>query len=131
MQYWGWVKYHYCQVQKKTFNDTKSAAFDVLDACPSDVIGRLVLVFHESIGFRQQHGPYEVKGSSGCFPVCDDGISLKSGAYVSKICLKIIAGTQISWKIYENLYLDSFNLSEYDLRVLENSHKQLLRYQLG
>ncbi|KAF8574186.1 hypothetical protein K439DRAFT_1649851 [Ramaria rubella] len=36
--YWGWIKYRYRQVPKKSFEDAKRAAFEALDACPVDVI---------------------------------------------------------------------------------------------
>ncbi|EGO24788.1 hypothetical protein SERLADRAFT_408631 [Serpula lacrymans var. lacrymans S7.9] len=36
--YWGWCKYRYCEVQKKTFAEAKQSAQDQLDACPTDVI---------------------------------------------------------------------------------------------
>jgi hypothetical protein len=41
-QYWGWVKYRYRQVPKKTFEDAKKATFDALDSCPTDVIRRFM-----------------------------------------------------------------------------------------
>ncbi|KIK80774.1 hypothetical protein PAXRUDRAFT_36084 [Paxillus rubicundulus Ve08.2h10] len=37
-QYWGWCKYRYREVQKKTFAEAKHAAQEQLNACPTDVI---------------------------------------------------------------------------------------------
>ena len=34
----GWCKYHYCGVEKKTFQDAKDAAKEYLEACPTEVI---------------------------------------------------------------------------------------------
>jgi len=42
LQYWGWVKYRYRQVQKKTFEDAKNAALAALDSCPVDVIRKFI-----------------------------------------------------------------------------------------
>ena len=42
LQYWGWVKYRYRQVQKKTFKDAKNAALAALDSCPVDVIRKFI-----------------------------------------------------------------------------------------
>ena len=38
LKYWGWAKYRYCQVVKKTFEDAKKAALDALDTYPTDTI---------------------------------------------------------------------------------------------
>ncbi|KAF8585146.1 hypothetical protein K439DRAFT_1344160, partial [Ramaria rubella] len=40
--YWGWIKYRYRQVPKKSFEDAKKAAFEALDSCPVDVIWRFI-----------------------------------------------------------------------------------------
>jgi hypothetical protein len=42
LQYWGWAKYRYRQIEKNTFDQAKTAAFDCLDACPTDVIRKFV-----------------------------------------------------------------------------------------
>jgi hypothetical protein len=42
LQYWEWAKYHYRQIEKNTFDQAKTAAFDCLDACPTDVIRKFV-----------------------------------------------------------------------------------------
>ncbi|KAE9403387.1 hypothetical protein BT96DRAFT_1080533 [Gymnopus androsaceus JB14] len=36
--YWGWVKYRFREIPKKTFQDAKDMAFKYLDACPTEVI---------------------------------------------------------------------------------------------
>ncbi|KIK18275.1 hypothetical protein PISMIDRAFT_109744, partial [Pisolithus microcarpus 441] len=36
--YWGWCKYHYREVQKRTFEEAKHCAQEQLDVCPTDVI---------------------------------------------------------------------------------------------
>ena len=41
-QYWGWCKYRYREVDKKTFQDAKDAAKQYLEACPTEVIGRFI-----------------------------------------------------------------------------------------
>lgn len=41
-QYWGWVKYRYREVPKKTFQEAKDTAFQYLDACPIEVIQRFI-----------------------------------------------------------------------------------------
>ena len=38
LQYWGWCKYRYREIPKKTFAEAKEAALDCLNACPVDVI---------------------------------------------------------------------------------------------
>ncbi|KAF8590727.1 hypothetical protein K439DRAFT_1611845 [Ramaria rubella] len=40
--YWGWIKYRYRQVPKKSFEDAKKAAFEALDSCPVDVIWQFI-----------------------------------------------------------------------------------------
>ncbi|RXW24341.1 hypothetical protein EST38_g1508 [Candolleomyces aberdarensis] len=40
--YWGWAKYRYRQMEKRTFEDAKKAAIQCLDACPADVIRRFI-----------------------------------------------------------------------------------------
>lgn len=40
--YWGWIKYRYRQVPKKSFEDAKKTAIAALDACPVDVIRRFI-----------------------------------------------------------------------------------------
>jgi hypothetical protein len=42
LQYWGWCKYRYREMPKKTFDDAKRAAYECLDACPINVIRRFV-----------------------------------------------------------------------------------------
>ena len=41
-QYWGWCKYRYREVEKKTFQDAKDAAKQYLEACPAEVIRRFI-----------------------------------------------------------------------------------------
>jgi hypothetical protein len=41
-QYWGWCKYRYREVDKKTFQDAKDAAKQYLEACPTEVIQRFI-----------------------------------------------------------------------------------------
>jgi hypothetical protein len=41
-QYWGWCKYRYREIPKKTFAEAKEAALECLNACPVDVIRRFV-----------------------------------------------------------------------------------------
>ncbi|EDR06923.1 uncharacterized protein LACBIDRAFT_299288 [Laccaria bicolor S238N-H82] len=36
--YWGWCKYHYCEVEKKTFKEAKEAVNKYLESCPKEVI---------------------------------------------------------------------------------------------
>ncbi|KAL4255827.1 hypothetical protein AB1N83_013423 [Pleurotus pulmonarius] len=38
--YWGWCKYRYRQIPKRTFEDAKQAALQCLNSCPTDVIRR-------------------------------------------------------------------------------------------
>ncbi|KIK51468.1 hypothetical protein GYMLUDRAFT_181408 [Collybiopsis luxurians FD-317 M1] len=40
--YWGWCKYCYRQLPKKTFQDAKDAAFKYLSACPTDDIHHFI-----------------------------------------------------------------------------------------
>ena len=40
VQYWGWCKHRYRQIQKETFADAKKNTRECLDACPVDVIRR-------------------------------------------------------------------------------------------
>ncbi|OJA13487.1 hypothetical protein AZE42_08411 [Rhizopogon vesiculosus] len=40
--YWGWCKYRYREVPKKTFEDAKRCAEEQLDACPTEVIRRFI-----------------------------------------------------------------------------------------
>ncbi|EDR04366.1 uncharacterized protein LACBIDRAFT_330618 [Laccaria bicolor S238N-H82] len=40
--YWGWCKYRYREVDKKTFQDAKNAAKQYLEACPTEVIHRFI-----------------------------------------------------------------------------------------
>ena len=42
LQYWGWAKYRYREVQKKTFNKAKQAAFAALNSCSVDTIRRFI-----------------------------------------------------------------------------------------
>jgi hypothetical protein len=37
IQYWGWCKYCYQEVPKKTFAEAKHLALEKLNACPVDV----------------------------------------------------------------------------------------------
>ena len=41
-KYWGWCKYRYWQTQKDNFAIVKEKAFEVLDACPPEVIRRFI-----------------------------------------------------------------------------------------
>lgn len=41
-QYWGWVKYRYCEEDKKTFQDAKDVAIKYLNACPTEVLRRFI-----------------------------------------------------------------------------------------
>jgi hypothetical protein len=41
-QYWGWCKYRYREVEKKTFQEAKDTAKLYLDACPDEVIRRFI-----------------------------------------------------------------------------------------
>ncbi|OAX33907.1 hypothetical protein K503DRAFT_869249 [Rhizopogon vinicolor AM-OR11-026] len=40
--YWGWCKYRYREVPKKTFEDAKRCAEEQFDACPTEVIRRFI-----------------------------------------------------------------------------------------
>ncbi|OAX44084.1 hypothetical protein K503DRAFT_679515, partial [Rhizopogon vinicolor AM-OR11-026] len=40
--YWGWCKYLYREVPKKTFQDAKRCAEEQLDACPTEVIRQFI-----------------------------------------------------------------------------------------
>jgi hypothetical protein len=42
VQYWGWCKYRYREVPKKTFAEAKELALEKLNACPTDVIRRFI-----------------------------------------------------------------------------------------
>jgi hypothetical protein len=42
LQYWGWCKYRYRQVPKKSFADSKELALKYLDGCPVTVIRRFI-----------------------------------------------------------------------------------------
>src|ERR1700678_856389 len=42
LQYWGWCKYRYREVNKKTFQDAKDTAKQYLEACPTEVIRRFI-----------------------------------------------------------------------------------------
>lgn len=42
IQYWGWCKYRYREVPKKSFAEAKAVAIEKLDACPKDVIRRFI-----------------------------------------------------------------------------------------
>ena len=42
LQYWGWAKYQYCQVNKNTVTTFKDAAEDALNTCPVEVIRRFI-----------------------------------------------------------------------------------------
>ena len=42
LQYWGWCKYRYREVDKKTFQDAKDTAKQYLEACPTEVIRRFI-----------------------------------------------------------------------------------------
>ena len=42
LQYWGWAKYRYRQVNKNTFKEAKEAAEDALNTCPVEVIRRFI-----------------------------------------------------------------------------------------
>lgn len=38
LQYWGFVKYRYCEVYKGKFEDAKKHALECLNSCPVDII---------------------------------------------------------------------------------------------
>ena len=40
--YWGWCKYRYREAPKANFAAAKEKAFEVLNACPSEVIWRFI-----------------------------------------------------------------------------------------
>jgi hypothetical protein len=40
--YWGWCKYRYRQIPKKTFAASRELALKYLDACPVEVIQRFI-----------------------------------------------------------------------------------------
>ncbi|KAF9560371.1 hypothetical protein CPC08DRAFT_615587, partial [Agrocybe pediades] len=40
--YWGWCKYRYREVEKKTFQDAKDAVKQYLEACSTAVICRFI-----------------------------------------------------------------------------------------
>lgn len=42
LQYWGWAKYRYREVPKKSFAEAKEVARRYLDACPPEVIRRFI-----------------------------------------------------------------------------------------
>ena len=42
LQYWGWCKYRYREVQKTTFKEAKLCTRAQLDACPMEVICRFI-----------------------------------------------------------------------------------------
>ena len=42
LQYWGWAKYQYRQVDKNTFQQAKDAALEALNSCPVEVIRRFI-----------------------------------------------------------------------------------------
>jgi hypothetical protein len=42
VQYWGWCKYRYREVEKNTFEQAKQAAKQTLDACPTETIRRFI-----------------------------------------------------------------------------------------
>ncbi|KAE9399002.1 hypothetical protein BT96DRAFT_957397 [Gymnopus androsaceus JB14] len=51
--YWGWVKYRFREIPKKTFQEAKDAAFQYLDACPVDMIRRFInQSFHWMSAYR-------------------------------------------------------------------------------
>jgi len=41
-KYWGWVKYRYCKVPKKSFAEAKEVAQQYLDVCPTNVIRQFI-----------------------------------------------------------------------------------------
>ena len=42
LQYWGWAKYQYRQVDKNTFQQAKDAALEALNSCPVKVIQQFI-----------------------------------------------------------------------------------------
>ena len=42
LEYWGWFKYRYPQINKPNFAKAKEAAIECLDACPTDTIRRFI-----------------------------------------------------------------------------------------
>ncbi|KAK0207757.1 hypothetical protein IW262DRAFT_1450785 [Armillaria fumosa] len=42
LQYWGWCKHRYREIEKNSFADAKAAVFKCLDSCPMDVIRKFV-----------------------------------------------------------------------------------------
>ncbi|KAF8235136.1 hypothetical protein L208DRAFT_1258647, partial [Tricholoma matsutake] len=40
--YWGWCKYRYCEVEKKTFKDVKETAQRFLEECLKEVIQHFI-----------------------------------------------------------------------------------------
>jgi len=42
LQYWGWCKYRYREVQKTMFKEAKLCTRAQLDACPMEVIRRFI-----------------------------------------------------------------------------------------
>jgi hypothetical protein len=42
VKYWGWHKYRYWETLKVNFAAAKEKAFEVLDACPPEVIQRFI-----------------------------------------------------------------------------------------
>jgi hypothetical protein len=42
VQYWGWCKYQYREVPKKTFAEAKGLTLEKLYACPTDVIRQFI-----------------------------------------------------------------------------------------
>jgi len=41
-KYWGWCKYRYRETPKANFAAAKEKAFEVLDACPPEIIRRFI-----------------------------------------------------------------------------------------
>ncbi|KAF8578193.1 hypothetical protein K439DRAFT_1258070, partial [Ramaria rubella] len=68
--YWGWIKYRYRQVPKKSFKDVKKATFEALDACPVDVIWHFInkawrFMSAYCIGLAGQAATWEVRKQKG------------------------------------------------------------------
>ena len=48
-KYWGWCKYRYRETTKANFAAAKEKAFEVLDACPPEVIWRFIDAYRNGL----------------------------------------------------------------------------------
>jgi len=48
-KYWGWCKYRYQETPKANFAAAKEKAFEVLDACPPEVIQRFIDAYRNGL----------------------------------------------------------------------------------